>query len=609
MQSQRRRFALKLIAALCVVAICGPTLVRGDTGIVVYGSKGMDQRRTDSGHIALIVTDLCASGVDQVRECRGGERPGVVITSYANLASDYRKSVFVMPMLDHFAGTDNAEAIPVLSSGASLRAAQIDYWRRHLRPYFPPMTQERYTAIREDMERFDAGRTVRRFLTMEFIGTMLGSHKHQDATEPIALIDPLTKELIPDGRWREAVGAEQMRSAVVITARASIEQELRLVPFLKAPQAKEFNVMSENCSDFVEGALLAVYGESGLRFRRRSVDFADAWITSPITVATGFVSYTKKKPEPVRVVFLPIFAGTRRSHYSVHSISRGALVPEPSQGKMAFSLKMYLNFLNPPLGATAYAVDQLSRLVNLPRLIHDCSDGDLLSLGKGSKTCTGKDFDQRDRVRVFGTPSCWKKKQDEFQKLASRAVEIGLLNRDEEKRMLKQGQPFLLARLYEHPVDDKDKNQPLVAGMRACFVPGCPDVGSLLKNPLPSGLGSDEAIPGRSQVRLLSESDEPASRETAFKLMASVINFDLSSDPTDRRTVQSFDQDWQLFLHTTAQTHLKLHGSEASGETLEACSCNSFDTGTERKDALQEAREFPQRVVRAERELVTGPVR
>ena len=607
-RARKTCFAYKILA-LCAIAMYSPTLMRADTGIVVYGSKGMDQRRTDSGHIALIVTDLCASGVDQVRECRDGERPGIVITAYANLASDYSKSVFVLPMLDHFAGTDNVESIPVLSSGASLRAAQIEYWRNHLRPYFPPMTQQRYTEIRDEMERFDAGRELRRFLTMEFIGTMLGSHKHQDATEPIALIDPLTKELIPDGRWREAVGAEQMRSAVVITAPASLEQELHLIRFLKEPQAKTFNVMSENCSDFVQGALMAVYGDSGLHFRPRSVDFADAWITSPLFVATGFVSFAKKKPEPLRVVFLPIIAGTRRSHFSVHSISRGALVPEPSQGKMAFTLKTYINVLNPLLGITSFTVDQMSRLVNLPRTIHDCSDGDLLSVGMGSKTCSGKDFDQRDRVRVFGTPSCWKKKQDEFQKLASRAVEIGLLNRDEEKRMLKRGQPFLLARLYEHPVADKNQNQSLIEGMRACFLPGCTNVESLLKNPLSSNLSADDIIPGRSQVRLLSESSEQTSRETAFKLMATVINYDLSSEPTDRRTVQSFDQDWQLFLHTTERSHLTVQGSETGGETLETCSCNSFDAGAERKDALQEARGFSQRVMRAERELVTSPVR
>ena len=197
-----RYFAWTTILAFCIPPFCGPAPARADTGIVVYGSKGTDQRRTDSGHISLIVTDLCASGIDQIRECPPGERPGVVITFYPNLAADYTKSVFVVPLLDHLTAVDNPERIPVLSSGPSLRAAQIVYWRQHLRPYFPPMKQERYAEVRAELDRFELGRTMRRFFTMEFIGTMLGSHKHQDATEPIALIDPATQELIPDGRWR-----------------------------------------------------------------------------------------------------------------------------------------------------------------------------------------------------------------------------------------------------------------------------------------------------------------------------------------------------------------------------------------------------------------------
>jgi len=106
----------------------------------------------------------------------------------------------------------------------------------------------------------------------------------------------------------------------------------------------------------------------------------------------------------------------------------------------------------------------------------------------------------------------------------------------------------------------------------------------------------------------VAESSEPVPRETAFKLMASVINFDLSSEPTDRRTVQAFDQDWQLFVDVAEKNQLSVGGA-ATDETLEACSCRSFDTGAEHKDALQKARGFPQRLMRAERELVTGPVR
>jgi hypothetical protein len=557
--------------------------------------------------MSLIVTDLCASGIDQVRECREGERPGVIVTAYANLASDYEKTVFVMPLLDHFTATDDPALIPVLSSRASLRAAQIRYWQQHLRTYFPPISQARYVEIRKEMERFDAGQTARRFLTLEFIGTLLGSHKYQDATEPIALIDPATKELIPDGRWREAVGAGHVRSAVVLTAPASLQLELRLIRYLQKPQPKTFNVMANNCSDFVQGALLTVYGDAGLHFRPRSLNVADAWITTPVSVATGFASYVKKNAIPLQVVFLPITAGTRRSQFSVHSVSRGALVPDPTQGKMAFSLKLYINFLNPLLGATSLTVDELSMRVNLPRLIHDCGEGNLSSVGTRSVACLSDGASKRTRIRVFGTPSCWKKKQDEFQNIASRAEEAGLFHRVESRLILRRAQPFLLPRLYEHPLTDKNQDQPLIKGMHACFLPGCGT--ETLEKVSGAHVALDDTIPGRPQIRLLSESSEQASRETAFKLMASVINFDLSSEPSERRTVQDFDQDWQLFLYVAGKNLPAVQSSATAGETLEACSCYSFDTGAEKKDSLQESRGFAQRVMRSERDLLTGPVR
>ncbi len=604
---------LRSTLLLLLLVLSNRQFIHADTGIVVYGSKGTDQRRTDSGHISLIVTDLCASGIDQVRRCDSGEVPGVIVTAYANLASDYNKAIFVLPLLDHLVATHDPGKIPVLSSGSSLRAAQITYWREHLRKYFPPMRQGRYTELRADLDRFDAGRTMRRFLTMEFIGTLIAGHKHQDATEPIALIDPETKELIPDGRWREAVGAEHLRSAVVITAPASLAQELRLVAYLSNPPFNAFNAMTANCSDFVERALLTVYGDSGLRFRKRQLDLADAWITSPLFIATGFLSYLKSNDVPTRVNFIPITAGTRRSHFSVHSISRGALVPDPAQGKLAFSLKVFFNYLNPLLGVTSFTVDQLSRLSDLPGLIHDCSSGDLLTVGTGGQACAGLETDTRDRVRVFGTSSCWRKKQDAFLAMTSQAMEAGLLETQSKQLMLRLGQPYLLARLYEHPMTDRSLTQPLLIGMGACrgteciSMPTYSDASSQSVSET-ADLQDEEAIPSRPDIRLMAESSEPLVKQIALKLMTSVINFDLSSEPGDRRSVQTFDQDWRLLVRVAEANKLTVP-AEAASESLESCSCNSFDTGAESKDALQVARGFGHTVARVEREFVYGPAR
>jgi len=106
----------------------------------------------------------------------------------------------------------------------------------------------------------------------------------------------------------------------------------------------------------------------------------------------------------------------------------------------------------------------------------------------------------------------------------------------------------------------------------------------------------------------MAESADETPRQAAFKLMAAVINFDLSSEPPERRNVQAFDKDWQLLLHVAEKNDLTVPSTVAE-ETLERCSCSSFDLGAEHRDALQASRSFPQKLMRAERQLVTGPTR
>ena len=175
-------------------------------GIVVYESKGVDSRRTNSGHIALMATHLCAEGIDQVRSCHAGEEPGVVVTRYLHLAYGYDRSVFVAPLRAHFHATSDPGLIPALTTDETLEALQIAYWRQHLRPYLPPLSQERYEEL---LHRFDPGRTVRGILSLE---TVLGAlEPHKNATAAIALVDPVTREWIPNGHWREAIGAAHVR--------------------------------------------------------------------------------------------------------------------------------------------------------------------------------------------------------------------------------------------------------------------------------------------------------------------------------------------------------------------------------------------------------------
>ena len=139
-----------------------------------------------------------------------------------------------------------------------------------------------------------------------------------------------------EGRWREAVGAAHVRSSLLITAPASAEQEEQLIPFIKAVNKEPFQLLTDNCSDFVELGLLKVFAGSGLHFRARIANVADAWITSPIEVATGFLKDAKRYEVPITVASVPMLAGTLPPTADITSISRGDLVHIPTQAKRAF---------------------------------------------------------------------------------------------------------------------------------------------------------------------------------------------------------------------------------------------------------------------------------
>lgn len=607
-----KKFAICLRrSALLSMTILGSFCARADVGIILYESKGADARRTSTGHIALISTRLCPDGIDRLRACHAGEEAGAVMTRYANVAAGYTGSLFVVPIRDHFTATSDPRRVPTLSSGGTLEAMQLEYWRLHLRPYFPPLSRPQYELMKEKMDRFDAGRTIRRALTMEYLVALLGPHKKRYETEPIARIHPVTGELIPDGRWRESIGVQHMRASVILTVSTTPEQEQRLIALAEDLAPHQFNAMTDNCSDFVSRGLVAVFGESGLHMRPRAMHVADAWIMSPIAVATDFVSFAKREKIPMHVELMPMLAGTRRPTAAITSISRGALVPDTSQGKMAFSMKIYFNTLNPVLGLTSFAVDQASRLLNLQELVHSRGSDELSRLANAALAGEPQPaaLQQREQARVFGTPACWKAKQEQFSRLEGQATELGLISPAERSLMLKAARPFLLPRLYERTAALHGNEGALMAGVQDCTLPGC---GTLVQSFFPrQPKAESEASPagfvaGRPEVRAMADSEDPQRRVMAFKLMTSVINYDLSTEPILRRTSDGFDADWQLYLDVARKNGLHPAATDAAPELLGACSCREFDARPGTQDAFQQDRSVKHKLIREGRGLLYG---
>jgi hypothetical protein len=572
-----------------IFVLCGGIApARAGVGIVLYESKGADARRTSTGHMALIATGLCAEGVDHLRRCNADEPNGAVVTRYANVASGYENSLFIVPIRDHFYATRDVDAIPVLSSGGTTEAMQMEYWREYLKPYLPPLTDSQYQEMRHELDSFSAGRTFRRTLTMDYLIALLGPHKKRFPTEPIAIIHPVTKEMIPNGRWREGIGVAHTRSSIVVTLQESPEQEEKLLRYVNGTRPPPFQAMTDNCSDYVARGLVATFGDEGMGLRPRALHVADAWITTPIAVTTDFVNFARKTSKTLDVEIVPMQAGTRRPTAAITSISRGALVPDASQGKMAFSMKVYFNTLNPLLGLLSFTADQASRFANIQDLMHDHG-----STHSGPRANSFVPVDptqaRREQVKLFGTVGCWRAKREEFLRMNEMAVETGMLSKTEDGLLLKLGRPYLLPRSFEQRAAAEGHEGALMAAL----VP-------TPMTPLPG------FVPGRKEVGEMAESGDHERLTAAYKLMVSVINYDLSSEPVNRRVSALFDPDWQLYLSVAKKNNIRDSHGDSPSESLAECSCREFDSGKAKTDAFQVDRSLSHKFAREMRGLAFG---
>ena len=579
-----------------------------DVGIIVYETKGLDARRTSSGHIALVATNLCAQGIEALRACRDDEPRGAVVNRYATIAPLYTKTMIVLPLQDHLTGTSDRRSVPVATSGGTLEAIQIEYWRNHLRAALPPLTIAQYEALVAEENRFDAGRTFRRALQFDFIGKLAAPPAKHYPTEPFALIDPTNQELIPNGRWREAVGALHSRAGIMITAIATPQQEQRLIEFLSGSlEVEPFHALANNCSDFVKRALVAVFEESSPKFRTRAMAVADAWITSPISVTTDFVALIKKAKLESTVSYLPILGGTRRHTLGITTLSRGALVPNPGVSKLAFGLKIYINTLNPLLGATALAVDKLSMNVDLPKLVHERGSVELSRAALDDAPEAKKKMEKlREQFRAFGTKPCWEQKKKAFSALASWAKETNLFDDEEAKQILKTGRPFELARIWERRAAALGKQGDLVAGIQTCISLECriPDLEAASSNSW-----KPAKVPSRDEVTQLADSRNHDDRALAFRLMSVPVNYDLSAPAQKRRLSPEFDLDWKMLLEIARKNGYAVPIDGSLSETIADCACRRLDAGLDKADVFGLESSIGARIAQGFRDIWASPSR
>ena len=95
----------------------------------------------------------------------------------------------------------------------------------------------------------------------------------------------------------------------------------------------------------------------------------------------------------------------------------------------------------------------------------------------------------------------------------------------------------------------------------------------------------------------MANSGDSTVKAIAFRLMTSVVNYDLSSAPAARRTTEGFDADWKLYLHVTRKNGVRLDSGNSDGELVADCSCREFDAGIAITDSFQQQRSLHQKLV------------
>jgi hypothetical protein len=146
-------------------------------------------------------------------------------------------------------------------------------------------------------------------------------------------------------------------------------------------------------------------------------------------------------------------------------------------------------------------------------------------------------------------------------------------------------------------------------GMHESFFPEQMKYGMLAFRPLEPGKVVNQLPPGRSGILVLLKSRREMNTAIAFKLMAAVVNYDLSSEPAHRRSVQAFDHDWRLLLDAARKNGLRTQTEGPAGQTLERCSCRGFEEGRTHSDALAQGSTVSHRLAQEGREVLLGPIR
>jgi len=219
--------------------LCGAawTSAHAEIAILMEEPYGTFGHMNPTGHAAVYMNHICATGPTELRPCKPGEA-GVVISRYHRVAGD---DWIAIPLIPYLYAVEKPSEIPATATPELEVQVRDAYRRAHLRDVAPDGPD----------------------------GAM------------------------PGGDWTQLVGASYDRKIFGLNMRTSAEQDAAFIALFNDRSNKgRFNLIYRNCADFSRTVIDIYYPKA---VHRNFI--GDAGIMTPKQAAKSIVKYGKKHPE------------------------------------------------------------------------------------------------------------------------------------------------------------------------------------------------------------------------------------------------------------------------------------------------------------------------
>jgi len=256
--------ARKLVVYAMALLLCGAawTSAHAEIAILMEEPYGTFGHMNPTGHAAVYMNHICATGPTELRPCKPGEA-GVVISRYHRVAGD---DWIAIPLIPYLYAVDKPSEIPATATPELEVQVRDAYRRAHLRDVAPDGPD----------------------------GAM------------------------PGGDWTQLVGASYDRKILGLNMRTSAEQDAAFIALFNDRTNKgRFNLIYRNCADFTR-TVINIYFPKAVH--RNFI--GDAGIMTPKQSAKSIVKYGKKHPDlDVTPFVIPQVAGTIQRSRHVDGVS------------------------------------------------------------------------------------------------------------------------------------------------------------------------------------------------------------------------------------------------------------------------------------------------